>query len=49
METNNLTENITDYFIQVGILKSPEAYNDGDTFTTDWYNNLQHKQKLFYL
>jgi len=45
METNNLTENITDYFIQVGILKSPEAYNDGDTFTTDWYNNLQHKQK----
>jgi hypothetical protein len=42
---NSITEDIMDYFIQVGILKSQEEYSVGDNFFTDWYNKLKYKQK----
>ena len=42
---NSMTEDIIDYFIEAGILKEPKKYSVGDRLTTDWFNNLEDKER----
>ena len=38
-------ESIIDYYMKVGILKVPSEYKLGDSITTDWYNELDAKER----
>tara|TARA_B100001971_G_C18105104_1_gene491060 strand:+ start:138 stop:896 length:759 start_codon:yes stop_codon:yes gene_type:complete len=42
---DNDTESIIDYYMQVGILKTPKEFKMGDSITTDWYNKLEDKER----
>ena len=41
----NTISNIVDYFIYKDIIKSPDVYKTGEAITTDWYNNINNKEK----
>ena len=36
---------IVDYYMRVGIMKSPKEYKMGDRVTTDWFDGLDAKEK----
>jgi len=38
-------ESIVDYYMKVGIIKVPKEFKMGDSITTDWYNNLEAKER----
>ena len=38
-------ESIVDYYMQLGILKHPKEFKLGDSITSDWYNNLEDKER----
>ena len=38
-------ESIIDYYMKVGIIKVPKEFKMGGSITTDWYNNLEDKER----
>jgi len=38
-------ESIIDYYMKVGIIKVPGEFKMGGSITTDWYNNLEDKER----
>ena len=38
-------ESIIDYYMKVGIIKVPKQFSLGDSITTDWFNNLEDKER----
>jgi len=38
-------ESIIDYYMKVGVIRIPKDYRMGDSITTDWFNNLEDKER----
>ena len=38
-------ESIIDYYMKVGIIKVPKQFKMGTSITTDWFNNLEDKER----
>ena len=42
---NENAESIIDYYMKVGIIKVPKEFKMGTSITTDWFNNLEDKER----
>ena len=42
---DNDAESIIDYYMKVGIIKVPKEFKMGGSITTDWFNNLEDKER----